>query len=140
MRSTGHPGHEGIAAAAGAVDAFPDTARPDPAAVRAPAPAPAAGPAAVGAGPDTARPVGGDTGVLTRVVCAPIRLYRALSSARPPHCRYWPSCSAYALGSIEVHGVGRGLALSARRIARCHPWGGFGADPVPSPGSRRRGA
>jgi putative membrane protein insertion efficiency factor len=130
MRSTGHPGHEGIDAAAGAVDAFPT-------------PETAAGPVAVrprGAGPDTVRPVGGDTGVLTRVVCAPIRLYRTLSSARPPHCRYWPSCSAYALGSIEVHGVGRGLALSARRIARCHPWGGFGADPVPSPGSRRRGA
>jgi putative membrane protein insertion efficiency factor len=119
MRSTGHPGHEGIAATGLA---------------------PADGSAAVAAGPDTVRPVGGDTGVLTRVVCAPIRLYRTLSSARPPHCRYWPSCSAYALGSIEVHGVGRGLALSARRIARCHPWGGFGADPVPSPGSRRRGA
>ena len=69
--------------------------------------------------------------MLTRIVCAPIRLYRALSAARLPHCRYWPSCSAYAQESIEVHGVGRGLRLALRRVARCHPFGGFGVDPVP---------
>jgi putative membrane protein insertion efficiency factor len=124
MRSTGHPGHEGIDAAIGSVDTFPT----------------AAADAGTGAATVLAPAAGRDVGVLTRVVCAPIRLYRALSSVRPPHCRYWPSCSLYALESIEVHGVGRGLALSVRRITRCHPWGGFGADPVPSPGSRRLGA
>jgi len=76
--------------------------------------------------------------VLTAAACAPIRLYRALTVALPPHCRFWPSCSAYALESVEVHGVGRGLVLAARRISRCHPWGGFGADPVPLPRTRDR--
>ena len=70
--------------------------------------------------------------MVTQVACAPIRLYRALSANRLPHCRYSPTCSAYALESIETHGVGRGLWLALRRIARCHPWGGFGVDPVPS--------
>ncbi len=87
-------------------------------------------PAVPGTGRDRARRT-----VLTRVVCAPIELYRALSATRLPHCRYWPTCSAYALESIEAHGVGRGLWLATRRIARCHPWGGFGADPVPAAGA-----
>jgi uncharacterized protein len=69
--------------------------------------------------------------VLTKVVCGPIRLYRALSANRLPHCRYWPTCSQYALESIGIHGPGRGLWLTLRRLARCHPWGGFGVDPVP---------
>ena len=70
--------------------------------------------------------------MLTRAVCAPIQLYRAVSAARLPHCRYWPTCSAYALEAVEVHGVRRGLWLAGRRTARCHPWGGCGVDPVPS--------
>jgi putative membrane protein insertion efficiency factor len=68
---------------------------------------------------------------VTRAVCGTIRVYRALSAGRLPHCRYWPTCSAYAIESVEVHGVARGLWLAARRIGRCHPWGGFGPDPVP---------
>jgi putative membrane protein insertion efficiency factor len=80
---------------------------------------------------------GGPSGtVMTRAVCAAISLYRAVSATRLPHCRYWPTCSAYALESVETHGVGRGLWLAARRLARCHPWGGTGVDPVPV--SRRR--
>ena len=71
------------------------------------------------------------TSGLVRAVCAPIHLYRALSAHRLPHCRYWPTCSAYALESVEVHGATRGLWMAVRRLARCHPWGGFGADPVP---------
>lgn len=46
-------------------------------------------------------------------------------------CRYYPSCSAYALESIERHGVARGGWLTVRRLCRCHPWGGEGLDPVP---------
>jgi putative membrane protein insertion efficiency factor len=70
--------------------------------------------------------------VVERVLVALVSFYRRfISPLFPAHCRYEPSCSAYALEAIRVHGAGRGLALTARRIARCHPWGGTGLDPVP---------
>ena len=46
-------------------------------------------------------------------------------------CRYHPSCSAYALRAVEVHGVARGGWLAAKRLGRCHPWAPGGYDPVP---------
>ena len=46
-------------------------------------------------------------------------------------CRFSPSCSHYAVEALKVHGAMRGGALAARRICRCHPWGGSGEDPVP---------
>ena len=46
-------------------------------------------------------------------------------------CRYEPTCSQYALEAIQTHGVLRGSGLAARRLCRCHPWGGSGPDPVP---------
>jgi putative membrane protein insertion efficiency factor len=48
-----------------------------------------------------------------------------------PHCRFEPSCSHYALGAIEKHGIVRGLWLAIKRIGRCHPWHAGGLDPVP---------
>ena len=47
------------------------------------------------------------------------------------HCRYIPTCSSYAITSIERFGVIKGLHLSVKRIAKCHPWGEHGYDPVP---------
>ncbi len=60
--------------------------------------------------------------------------YRLLvSPALPPSCRFLPSCSDYALEAVRRHGAWRGAALAAVRLARCHPWGGSGYDPVPEP-------
>ena len=62
-----------------------------------------------------------------------IRLYRRLlSPLLPAACRYWPSCSEYAEEAFREHGFGRGLVLTARRLLRCHPFGGHGVDPVPT--------
>jgi uncharacterized protein len=48
-------------------------------------------------------------------------------------CRFTPTCSAYFLEAVEVHGIGRGSWVGLKRLARCHPWGGCGYDPVPWP-------
>ena len=47
------------------------------------------------------------------------------------NCRFEPTCSEYALAALRQHGAFRGTWLTARRISRCHPWGGSGYDPVP---------
>ncbi|WP_299232712.1 membrane protein insertion efficiency factor YidD [uncultured Halomonas sp.] len=61
-----------------------------------------------------------------------VRLYQvSLSPLLGPRCRYWPSCSSYAVEAIRVHGSFRGGLMAARRIARCHPGCEGGIDPVP---------
>jgi putative membrane protein insertion efficiency factor len=61
------------------------------------------------------------------------RFYRlAISPWLGANCRYDPTCSSYAIEALQHHGIFKGGWLAARRIGRCHPWGGSGYDPVPT--------
>ena len=69
---------------------------------------------------------------MTHVLIGLLRVYRAvISPLYGEVCRYYPSCSAYALEAVEVHGSVRGSWLAVRRLARCHPWTPGGVDKVP---------
>lgn len=76
--------------------------------------------------------------MLKRLLIAPVRFYQRyltgpLHALTGPdsHCRFTPTCSAYFIEAVEVHGACRGFLLGAWRILRCNPWGGYGYDPVP---------
>jgi uncharacterized protein len=61
-----------------------------------------------------------------------LALYRATGLVRTPRCRFYPSCSTYAVEAIRVHGAVRGGWLATRRVGRCHPWNPGGVDHVPA--------
>ncbi|MFN4309493.1 MAG: membrane protein insertion efficiency factor YidD [Ferrovibrio sp.] len=69
---------------------------------------------------------------LASLLSLPIKAYRLILSPWVGHnCRYQPTCSCYALEALEKHGAARGGYLAVRRLARCHPFGSSGYDPVP---------
>ncbi len=74
--------------------------------------------------------------IMLRILSLPfiaiIKLYQlVISPWLGPSCRYLPTCSQYAIGALRKYGVLKGLWLTLKRITKCHPWGGHGADPVP---------
>jgi putative membrane protein insertion efficiency factor len=77
--------------------------------------------------------------MLQQLLLIALRLYRLaispiLTAALGPlglGCRFTPTCSQYALEAVREHGAVQGTTLAARRLCRCHPWGGWGHDPVP---------
>lgn len=72
-------------------------------------------------------------GALARALMAVLRWYGdAVSPALPPRCRFYPSCSTYAVTAVARHGAARGGWLGVRRILRCGPWHPGGVDHVPS--------
>jgi len=60
---------------------------------------------------------------------------RFVSPLLGPRCRFYPSCSSYALEAVSVHGAGKGTVLAVARVCRCHPWNPGGVDPVPPRGA-----
>ncbi|HEU4697748.1 MAG TPA: membrane protein insertion efficiency factor YidD [Gemmatimonadales bacterium] len=77
-------------------------------------------------------PRAGRRSPLALLFIALVRGYQKfISPALPPSCRFYPSCSQYALEAVRKHGALRGGWLALRRLSRCHPFNPGGVDPVP---------
>lgn len=68
--------------------------------------------------------------ILARLVLLPIYAWRAIAPLRTPRCKFYPSCSAYAVEAIRRYGALRGGWMALRRLVRCHPWSVGGVDHV----------
>jgi len=76
--------------------------------------------------------------ITARIIAALIRGYQlAVSPLFPPSCRFYPSCSEYALEAVKIHGACKGAALSIGCICRCNPWNAGGLDLVPGSADTR---
>ena len=72
------------------------------------------------------------TSIAARMLIAAVRLYRrTLSPMLPECCRFWPTCSSYAIEALQKHGFCKGLVLTVWRLLRCQPFARGGFDPVP---------
>ncbi len=72
-----------------------------------------------------------------QVEIAAVRVYQwTLRPFIGANCRFWPSCSEYAVEALRTHGAARGTAMAAKRILRCNPWNEGGVDPVPGTGPK----
>ncbi|MGQ0563202.1 MAG: membrane protein insertion efficiency factor YidD [Gemmatimonadota bacterium] len=70
--------------------------------------------------------------MVTRLLIGTITVYqKAISPMLPAACRYTPTCSQYAKDALRKYGAVKGSWMAARRLLRCHPWGGHGYDPIP---------
>ena len=70
--------------------------------------------------------------ILTLPLIGLVRFYQVcISPLKPATCRFTPTCSQYALQALQKYGPIKGCWLAIKRIAKCHPWGGSGYDPVP---------
>ena len=89
--------------------------------------------------PPAVAPVGSERrpSLPVRAALALLKGYQAAASGRVSPCRFYPSCSNYAAEAFTVHGFWRGLALTARRLVRCRPFGPHGVDLVPLPANSR---
>ncbi|MCA1822299.1 MAG: membrane protein insertion efficiency factor YidD [Pseudonocardiaceae bacterium] len=83
-------------------------------------------------------PLARSTGPVAWTLVHILAFYRRwISPFLPPSCRFYPSCSAYAIEALTVHGALRGAWLTVRRLLRCGPWHPGGVDPVPPARSSR---
>ena len=72
--------------------------------------------------------------LFTKILLYLVQFYRyAISPMIPARCRFYPTCSSYALEALKLHGAFKGSKFAINRICRCHPWGGSGIDFVPLP-------
>lgn len=82
-------------------------------------------------------PVPAKPSVPATLLIRAIKTYQRLTSGRPAPCRFYPSCSSYALEAVEKHGALRGSGLALRRLSKCRPLGPHGVDLVPEPKKTR---
>ena len=76
--------------------------------------------------------------MIRRLLIVLLKLYKGLvSPLLPPACRFYPTCSAYAVQALERHGVLHGTWLTVKRLSRCHPFHPGGLDPVPQVARKR---
>lgn len=76
--------------------------------------------------------------MMAKALKLPIHVYRRwISPLKPPTCRFYPSCSAYALEALDQHGAVKGSWLAVKRICKCHPFHPGGYDPVPPPAHKQ---